>query len=328
MLTRRDIAAGLGLSLAAPPALAGAITPVSLSQTPPAPVPPTEQPLLVLDASLDQDARLTVPVMINGQGPFQFVVDTGADRSVLTPSVAERLALPRGPDVMVHGVSGSVLSQTALVTLLRSGDSRLTDATLPVLPFERIGADGLLGVDILEDRNIVIDFRKKQLEIRRSSPVNGSFRLPREVSVMADEKFGRLTLADSRIAGARSLAFIDSGGGVSIGNMALARAIAARRRRSPDHFQPARLLTAGGEMLLGEFRVVPSITMGELRITNIPMAFADLHIFDVWGLNDRPAALLGVDVLRLFARVELDFGIGRVLFRLGQGGLIAPTLSA
>ncbi|WP_454760053.1 retropepsin-like aspartic protease [Caulobacter segnis] len=328
MLTRRDIAAGLGFSLAAPPALAGAITPVSLSQTPPAPVPPVEQPLLILDASLDQDARLTVPVMINGQGPFQFVVDTGADRSVLTPGIAERLALPRGPDVMVHGVAGSVLSQTALVTLLRSGDSRLTDATLPVLPYERIGADGLLGVDILEDRNIVIDFRKKQLEIRRSSPVNGSFRLPREVSVIADEKFGRLTLADSRIAGARSLAFIDSGGGVSIGNMALARAIAARRRRSPDHIQQARLLTAGGEMLLGEFRVVPSITMGELRITNIPMAFADLHIFDVWGLNDRPAALLGVDVLRLFARVELDFGLGRVLFRLGQGGLIAPTLNA
>lgn len=328
MLTRRDIAAGLGFSLAASPALAGAITPVSLSQTPPMPVPPTEQPLLILDASLDQDARLTVPVMINGQGPFQFVVDTGADRSVLTPGIAERLALPRGPDVMVHGVSGSVLSKTARVTLLRSGDSRLTDAALPVLPYERIGADGLLGVDILEDRNIVIDFRKKQLEIRRSMPINGSYRLSREVSVVADEKFGRLTLADSRIAGARALAFIDSGGGVSIGNMALARAIAARRRRTADNVQQARLLTAGGEMILGEFRVVPSIVMGELRITNIPMAFADLHIFDVWGLNDRPAALLGVDVLRLFARVELDFGLGRVLFRLGQGGLIAPTLSA
>lgn len=328
MLTRRDIAAGLGLSLAASPALADAITPVSLSQTPPVPVPPAEQPMLILDASLDQDARMTVPVMINGQGPFQFVVDTGADRSVLTPAIAERLALPRGPDVMVHGVSGSVLSSTARVTLLRSGDSRLTDVTLPVLPYERIGAEGLLGVDILEDRNIVIDFRKKQLEIRRSQPINGSFRLPREVSVIADEKFGRLTLADSRIAGARALAFIDSGGGISIGNMALAHAIAARRRRAPENVQQVRLLTAGGEMMLGEFRVVPSIVMGELRITNIPMAFADLHIFDIWGLNDRPAALLGVDVLRLFARVELDFGLGRVLFRLGQGGLIAPTLNA
>lgn len=335
MFTRRHIAAGLGLSLAAPPALAGAITPVSLSpvslpQTPmPAsPTPPGEQPLLILDASLDQDARLTVPVMINGQGPFQFVVDTGADRSVLTPGLAERLALPRGPDVIVHGVSGSITAVTARVAQLWTGDARLAEVVLPVLPYDRIGADGLLGVDILENRNVVIDFRRKQLEVRRSQSISQMVRSSREVSVVADEKFGRLTLADSRIGGARSLAFIDSGGGVSIGNMALARAIAARRRRSSDFVQPARLLTAGGEMQLGEFRIVPSIVMGDLRITNIPMAFADLHIFNVWALNNRPAALLGVDVLRLFARVELDFGAGRVLFRLGQGGVMPPMLNA
>lgn len=328
MLTRRNIAAGLGLSLAAPPALAEAIMPVSLSQTPspPASSAATETPLLILDASLDQDARLTVPVMLNGEGPFQFVVDTGADRSVLTPGVVERLNLPAGPSVIVHGVSGSIQSPTARVASVRAGESRLSDSILPVLPYDRIGADGLLGVDILDGRNVIMDFRRKQLEVRRSQPVSETMlRTSREVSVMADDRFGRLTVADSRVAGARSLAFIDSGGGVSIGNMALARAIAARRRRAPEDVQQARLLTAGGEMQLGEFRIVPSITMGDLRITNIPMAFADLHIFDVWSLNDRPAALIGVDVLRLFARVELDFGIGRVLFRLGQGGLVSPT---
>lgn len=328
MLTRRNIAAGLGFSFAAPMALAETITPVSLSQTPPTPAPPAEQPLLILDASLDQDSRLTVEVMINGQGPFQFVVDTGADRSVLTPGVVQRLGLPVGPDIIVHGVSGTIQTQTALVTSLNTGDTRLTSVVLPVLPYDRVGADGLLGVDILEGRNVIMDFRKKQLEVRRSKPASELVRLPREVSVLADERFGRLTLADSRIGGVRSLAFIDSGGGVSIGNMALARAIASRRRRAPDFVQRASLLTAGGEMQLGEFRVVPSIAMGELRITNVPMAFADLHIFDLWSLNDRPAALIGADVLRLFARVELDFGAGRVLFRLGQGGLVSPTLNA
>lgn len=330
MLTRRNTAAGLGLSLAAPPALAGAITPISLTQTQPSSpaVPPLDQPLLILDASLDQDARLTVEVDIDGQGPFQFVVDTGADRSVLTPGIAERLALPPGPEIIVHGVSGSVTSPTARVTSLRAGDARLSNVTLPVLPYDRVGADGLLGVDILDGRNVVMDFAKKRLEIRRSTPTSGLIHLSRDVSVLADERFGRLTLADSRIAGARSLAFIDSGGGVSIGNMALARAIAARRRRSSDIVQQARLLTAGGEMQLGEFRIVPSIVLGDLRITNIPMAFADLHIFNVWALNDRPAALLGVDVLRLFARVELDFGAGRVLFRLGEGGVVPRVWNA
>jgi hypothetical protein len=205
----------------------------------------------------------------------------------------------------------------------------INDGVLPVLPYDRVGADGLLGVDILDGRNVVMDFGKQAAggPPQPTDLGNGAARRARWRS-WPTRSFGRLTLADSRIAGARSLAFIDSGGGVSIGNMALARAIAARRRRSADMVQQARLLTAGGEMQLGEFRIVPSITMGDLRITNIPMAFADLHIFDVWGLNDRPAALLGVDVLRLFARVELDFGAGRVLFRLGQGGLVPQTFNA
>ena len=68
--------------------------------------------------------------------------------------------------------------------------------------------------------------------------------------------------------------------------------------------------------------------MGDLRIANVPMAFADLHIFDLWSLNNRPAALIGVDILRLFARVELDFGAGRVLFRLGDGGVAPRTWNA
>lgn len=329
MLTRRTITAGLGLSIAAPPALASAVAPVPLSQAPPSvgPAPP-DQPLLVLDAGLDKDDRLTVEVTINGKGPFQFVVDTGADRSVLTPGVVERLTLPQGPAIIVHGVSGTVIASTARIAHLRAGDARLNDVDLPVLPYDRVGADGLLGVDILEDRNIVMDFPRKRLEIRRTQSMTQVTRFSREVSVVADERFGRLTLADSRIGGVRSLAFIDSGGGVSIGNMALARAIASRRRRKPDLVRAARLLTADGEMQLGEFRLVPTIQMGEVRITNVPMAFADLHIFNLWSLNDRPAALIGVDILHLFARVELDFGAERVLFRLGAGGQAPRTWNA
>lgn len=329
MITRRTITAGLGLStIVAPPALADAITPVSLPQIQPPTAPPSDPPLLVLDAGLDQDARLTVDVAINGEGPFQFVVDTGADRTVLTPGVVQRLVLAPGPEIIVHGVSGTITTTTARIGNLRAGDAKLSNVDLPVLPYDRVGADGLLGVDILEGRNIVMDFPKKRLEIRRTQNTSEITRFSNEVSVMADERFGRLTLADSRIGGVRSLAFIDSGGGVSIGNMALARAIAARRRRTPDLVRPARLLTAGGEMQLGEFRLVPTMLMGALRITNIPMAFADLHIFDLWSLNNRPAALIGVDVLRLFARVELDFGAGRVLFRLGDGGIAPRTWNA
>jgi predicted aspartyl protease len=309
MVTRRVLTAGLGLSFMTHGALAKQPTPA------PAPVDPPES-VLILDASLDPDDRLTVDVMLDGLGPFQFIVDSGADRSVLSETLANRLALARGPNILVHGIGGAAMAQTAKVAELLVGDARLSNVNLPVLPPERVGADGLLGVDILEGRNVIMDFRKKRLEVRRSRSAFDLVRLPREVSVIADDRFGRLTVADCRVAGARALAFIDSGGGVSIGNMALSRAIATRRRRHDD-VRSARLLTASGEITVGQFRIAPSLTLGDLRMTNLPMAFADLHIFDVWGINDRPALLLGVDVLKMFSRVELDFGAGRVLFRIG-----------
>ncbi|OYX91040.1 MAG: peptidase A2A, partial [Caulobacter sp. 35-67-4] len=281
------------------------------------------EPVLILDASLDPDDRLTVEVTLNGVGPFQFIVDSGAGRSVLSETLANRLALAQGPDILVHGISGSIIARTAKVAQLMVGDARLSNVNLPVLPPERVGADGFLGVDILEGRNVIMDFRKRKLEVRRSRSPFDLVRLPREVSVMADDRFGRLTVADCRVAGARALAFVDSGGGVSIGNKALSRAIATRRRRHDD-VRSAQLLTASGEVTVGEYRIAPSLTLGDLRMTNVPMAFADLHIFDVWGLNDRPALLLGVDILKLFSRVELDFGAGRVLFRIG--GVTPPRV--
>ncbi len=309
MLTRRILAAGLGLSFIGQGALA--------RQTTPAPAPPAAapDPVVLLDASLDADDRLTVPAMINGQGPFKFVVDTGADRCVLSASLAASLNLPRGADILVHGISGSTLAPSAIVDTLTVGDARLERATLPVLTDDRVGADGLLGVDILDGRNVVMDFHRRQIEVRRSLSILDAHQWSREVVVRTGEKFGRLTIVDCRVAGCRALGLVDSGGGVSIGNMALSRAIATRRR--DDDPRPIQLLTAAGEVSLGQFRTASSLVLGDVRISNLPMAFADVHVFDVLDLSAKPAVLLAVDILRMFSRVELDFGAGRMVFRLG-----------
>jgi predicted aspartyl protease len=295
-------------------------SPAAPSQAAPAGLPALDEPPAVfLDTALDEIDRMTVEVFINGQGPFNFVVDTGADRSALSIPLAARLGLDRGRDVMLHGVGGSALTSTAKVPLMVAGDARITDAELPVLPPERLGVDGLLGVDMLDRRNVIMDFRRKRLEVRRSSPLTSAFPGVREVSVMADARFGRLAIANARVSGVRCVAFIDSGSGASMGNMALADAIKIRVRRRPESSMAIRLIGAAGEATLGELRVVRSIELGALRMTNLPLVMADLHIFDVWNLNSRPAVLLGVDVLKMFARVELDFGSDRVKFRLGKG---------
>jgi predicted aspartyl protease len=297
---------------------------------PPSPTLPAdsaEPPTVYLDTAMDEADRMTVEVFINEQGPFNFVIDTGADRCVLSAPLAARLGLERGPDVMLHGIGGSALTPTAKVALITAGDARLKNVQLPILPTERLGVDGLLGVDMLDNRNVVMDFHRHRLEVRRSSRMEPTSQGTREVSVLADARFGRLAIANARVSGVRCVAFIDSGSGSSMGNMALAQAIKLRVRRKPEPSMAIRLIGAAGEATLGELRIIRSIELGPVKMTNLPLVMADLHIFDVWALNDRPAVLLGVDVLKMFARVELDFGAEQVKFRLGKAWA-PPVLQA
>jgi predicted aspartyl protease len=320
MFTRRVLASGLGASLAlgAAPFSAHAFSP---GQVPPTtPIEPSlapTLPLYVIDTAIDDSERMTVETMINGRGPYRFVVDSGADRSVVSEVLAAELVLPRGRDVMVHGIGGSAVTPTAHIDQLVTGDARLSGVELPVLPAGRVGGDGLLGVDILQNRAVVMDFKQRRLEVRQSTPEYRGFRRPQEVQVVADQKFGRLTIVNCRINGVRTLAFIDSGAGSSIGNMALSRAIQARARKGADPALAVRLLGVAGSETIGEYRVLRSMSMGDVRMTNLAVVFADLHIFEHWKISDKPAILLGVDVLKLFARVELDFGSDQLRFRLG-----------
>ena len=61
------------------------------------------------------------------------------------------------------------------------------------------------------------------------------------------------------------------------------------------------------------------LRLGGMALNNISAAFAPLHIFSLWGLNDRPAMLVGIDILRHFEEVTLDFGRREVTFVRSRG---------
>jgi hypothetical protein len=56
-------------------------------------------------------------------------------------------------------------------------------------------------------------------------------------------------------------------------------------------------------------------------IANLPVAFADAAPFKHFGLTDKPALLLGMDALRLFRRVKIDFPNREVRFLLPRDSI-------
>ena len=91
--------------------------------------------LFATPTTRDHIGRVVVPVMVNGQGPFRFIVDTGANRSTISPQLVRTLSLTptEGSTVTVNGITGSAQTVYVAVDSLRAGDLLIDGTTLPVV---------------------------------------------------------------------------------------------------------------------------------------------------------------------------------------------------
>ena len=108
----------------------------------------------------DVAQRLIINVRIEGQGPYRFLVDTGADRTVVATDVAAELGLIAGERVMLEGVVRAVAAETVSVSELSFGTVRCRDLVVPILPASMLEADGYLGLDVLDNHRVTLDFQK------------------------------------------------------------------------------------------------------------------------------------------------------------------------
>jgi hypothetical protein len=255
------------------------------------------------------DSRLTIPVLINGTGPYPFIVDTGSDRTVISAELASSLKLPPGPHVTLHDISSVSDIATVAIDRLSFGSRDMVDLHAPVLAMAGLGAAGMLGLDGLHNQHIVMDFRAATVTAgpsHREEDFNA-------VIVEGRRRFGQLILVDAQSHGEPIYVILDSGGEATIGNSALRTLIAngdARTARPPT----AQIVSATGHHTETEIDTISEIRLDSIIIRNVPIDFADLHIFDYLRIGNRPAMLLGMDVLRHFWRVSVDFRLGEAVF--------------
>jgi predicted aspartyl protease len=268
------------------------------------------EPPANLSAVADLFRRMTIGIRINDSGPFGFVVDTGANQSVVSAELVAQLSLPRGAAEPLNGVAGVQITDTTSARLT-IGKRVLPNAVFSILPAGAIGGAGLLGLDSLGDQALTLDFAGKTLRIETQQ---SNTRDPAAIALKATRRDGQLTLVDADLAGVPIVAFLDSGAQNTIGNLAL-RQIAFKRNPKTLWAQTP-IVSATGQTILAEVADLPALRVGGIRVPNWPVAFADLHTFQMWKLTDRPAILLGVDILSRFQYVCLDFARGEVRFRL------------
>jgi predicted aspartyl protease len=118
--------------------------------------------------TLTGSGQVLVPAMVNGSGPYLFVLDTGANRSAISQTLAGRLSLR--PVAVSDVVTSSGSTQATVVRLQSiSVGHHLAAAVLsPVLPDDQMrgvhkNADGIIGQDVLIDAHYTIDYRRRKL---------------------------------------------------------------------------------------------------------------------------------------------------------------------
>lgn len=271
----------------------------------------------------DLSSRLTVPVTINGAGPYQFVVDTGAERTVISRELAERLTLAASGRVTLLSIAGTDVVDTATVAGLRLTASRshMNDFEAPLLPELHLGAVGMLGIDSLQTKRVVMDFRKMRMAITESTSRMGRAETD-EIVVTARRKLGQLILIDAETEGQAVNVILDTGSAVTVANPALRQRLAQRGRLGTT--VPISITSVTGATTFAEYGRVRAIRLGSVTLNNMPIAFTDAQIFHRLGLDRKPALLLGMDALRMFDRVSIDFANRSVRFLMPGDALFAP----
>ncbi|MEP3049729.1 MAG: retropepsin-like aspartic protease [Erythrobacter sp.] len=263
----------------------------------------------ILSLEEERNERLTVPVTIDGSGPYNFMIDTGSQATAVTHEINESLGLESLGMATLVGMASRRPVEVVELDRLQLGSSTIHNLAAPVLYRTNIGADGIIGLDSLQDFRVLFDFRNDTIAVEDVSENRGS-RRGFEIVVRARHKLGQLLITDARIEGVRATVIIDTGAQSSLANTALRERIRTKRA------EEVTATDVNGVTLTGQLSYVRSLEIEGITFSNVPITFADTPAFEALGLSDQPVLSLGMQHLRLFDRVAIDFSSQRVLFDL------------
>ena len=259
----------------------------------------------------DDAGRAVALVDVNGQGPFRFIIDTGANRSVLSQALATRLGLEHSGTGLVHSVDGADLAKLVNLDSLSLGGLQLSSGETPVLDGPMLGGEhGLLGVDGMTGRLLHVDFSKHCVGVYEDA---ARVSTKGWLSVPAKLRFGSMLMAEGEIVGVRVNVLIDTGSNVSLANERFRDALRAVGARTIE-YRNGHAFTFGRPIVLSQ-RVWTRLRLGRTMVDSVNAYIGDFHIFDYWGLQEEPTVLIGMDVLARSREMAIDYEKGIVYFR-------------
>ena len=185
-------------------------------------------------------------MLVNGRGPYRFVVDSGADTSAVGLRIARDLQLPLGTPAILNGMTDRSIVDRVMVDQLTLGPTTVNNLELPALREVDLGGDGLVGIDALAKQRLMMDFDKHLIKIEDAS--NAARYSRDDIVITARRQRGQLILTQVRAVGLPLDAIIDTGSEIT-----------DRQSRPARQAAPARIATISGRSPRSASPASPSI---------------------------------------------------------------------
>ncbi len=259
-----------------------------------------------LDTWVDAYGRPAARVMLNGKGPFSFMVDTGSTTTVLAQRHIAAVGAPITGMATVAGTTGMAETQVAQMDAIEVGAVKKRDVRVAVLPDEHLASiDGILGADVFAGKRIVFDIQGKSVKIESSRRPTRSTR----GTMMSNMNVRRGLLAEieGRVGNVGAKLMLDTGAQNCIANAALSEALQQAHPRL-ERIEGMKVFGVTGHVLTGQVIALPRVELRAFSVKDASAVAVDAPIFDLWGLKDEPAMIVGVNLLSRLRSFSIDYG--------------------
>lgn len=285
--------------------------------------------LAIAPYHIEDGGRIVVETHLNGHGPYNFILDTGASISAVFDNVRDELALEPvpGKTVIVHGAIASGKHRLLDIERLELGSAVWTNPRIVSLPGETeagVSVDGILGVDVLQRYAVGFSTGDRVVRLYRPDFIAGRhYRGWASVPLKAEpvgDGGAAFYYFDAAIDGWEIIAIFDLGAGFNLINWPGVHSLG----RTARTLRKNTLLSGALESSRVRAKIrAEAVTTANIRWRNEVFSVADIAIFETFKLGDKPAAILGAG---LFTQRDfvIDFVRKRLLVKIAMDEVNLP----
>jgi predicted aspartyl protease len=250
---------------------------------------------------------ILLPVQVNGQGPFEFILDTGAGTSLLSSDLAKQLEVKVLGSKEGQSAGGKVSVSLAKADSLAVGEAKLDEVDVGIVDLSHIGKtigakiDGDLGYNFLKHFRVTIDYRECVIRFDDPKRFENFGRTPQtEIPMRLASPAKPLILVDVHANGRGPFQFaIDTGTSTT----AITPELAKKLGMASSPIAPA---TTGGAHVDVTAGTVKSFQVGGAKIDNMSVVVADFFAMLSQAIGAKLDGIVGYNFLRNY-KVAFDY---------------------